>query len=74
MAKYIQLFRENKEILGSDGIMRVDGRLNNISIYWEVVKRNKRFERNFPHKIAQEFAVYSGRIGSNLLNKTTIKN
>ncbi len=64
--KILQLYKEGKQIIATDGIMNVDGRLNISSIKREVIDRNKRFEANFPHKIADSFAVYRGRIGSSL--------
>lgn len=70
--KTIQLFKDGKQILASDGILYVDGRYNAESVMREVVNRNKRFAKNFPHKVADSFAVYSGRIGSPLGKLTTI--
>jgi len=64
--KTIQLFREGKEIIASDGIMYVDGRLNAASIYREVRARNNRFAKNFPHKIADQYAVYNGGLRGTL--------
>lgn len=61
--KTIQLFKDGKELLGSDGIMYIDGRYNLTSIKSEVRKRNQRYARNFPHKIADSFAIYRDRIG-----------
>lgn len=58
--KKLQLFTENKEILGSDGLMFVDGRLSNANIKKEVQERNKRMS-NFPHLIADSFAIYLTR-------------
>lgn len=66
--KIIQLFKDGKELIASDGIMKVDGRLNNESIHYEIVKRNNRFAVNFPHYIADQYAIYSNRIGSKLSN------
>ena len=54
----LQLFTNNKEILATDGIMHVDGRFNIYSIANAVRQRNERFAKNFPHKVATEFAVY----------------
>lgn len=62
--KTIQLFRDGKEIIASDGIMYVDGRYNLQSIKREVIKRNASFAKNFPHKIADSFAVYVNGVGS----------
>jgi len=72
MAKYIQLYKDGKQMLGSDGIMLVDGRLNNSSIYRQVRQRNNSYAKNFPHKIADSYAIYNGRIGSSLSMQHTI--
>lgn len=70
--KTLQLFKDGKEIIASDGIMYVDGRFNLTSIKREVIKRNASFAKNFPHKVADSFAIYSGRIGSNLSNRYSL--
>lgn len=70
--KTIQLFKDGKEIIASDGIMYVDGRYNLNSIRREVIARNGRYAKNFPHKLADSFAIYSGRIGSKLSINHTI--
>jgi hypothetical protein len=72
MAKYIQFYKDNKEIIASDGIMVVDGRLNNSSIYRLVRQRNNSYAKNFPHKIADSYAIYQGRIGIKLSIRHTI--
>ena len=64
--KVIQLFKDGKEIIATDGIMYVDGRFNMFNVKNAVRNRNERFRVNFPHKIADSFAVYSNRIGSPL--------
>lgn len=64
--KTLQLFKDGKQLLGSDGIMYVDGRLNNASIYREVRARNNRFAKNFPHKIADQYAIYVGGLKGSL--------
>ena len=64
--KYIQLFKDGKQLLATDGIMRVDGRFNAASIYREVRARNNRFAVNFPHKVADQYAVYTAGINSTL--------
>ena len=61
--KTLQLFKDGKELLGTDGIMYVDGRFNLPNIKQAVINRNKTFAKNFPHKVADSFAIYSGRIG-----------
>jgi len=64
--KILQLFKDGSEIIASDGIMYVDGRFNMNSIINEVYDRNSKM-KNFPHKIADSFAIYTGgRIGSSL--------
>lgn len=59
--KTLQLFKNNKEIIATDGIMYVDGRFNMKSIRLEVNNRNSRMI-NFPSKIADSFAIYKGSI------------
>ena len=57
----IQLIdKDNREMLGSDGTMRVDGRYSIDSIKWCVRDRNNRFVKNFPHKRAVAF-IYKNR-------------
>lgn len=63
--KYIQLYRDGKDMIASDGVMKIDGRYNMQSIINEVKQRNKRFEANFPHKIATSFAICKGRMWDN---------
>lgn len=64
--KILQLFKDGAQLLGSDGIMYVDGRYNAASIRAEVLSRNARFKKNFPHKLADSYAIYNGRIGGPL--------
>ncbi len=64
--KYLQLFQDGKEMLASDGVMRVDGRVNLLNIKMAVRSRNESFKKNFPYKIADGFKVYSNGIGSPL--------
>jgi hypothetical protein len=63
--KRILLIREGKEILGSDGLMHIDGRLSLDSVKEKVRERNKRYEKNFPHKICDSFYF----VGERLENK-----
>ena len=51
----IILTQESKDIIGSDGLMIVDGRFNLQSVILEVEKRNKSMQKNFKHKIADGF-------------------
>lgn len=55
----IQLFKDGKEIIASDGIMYVDGRLNAYNVRQKVVERNKRFAKNFPNKVCDSFRIYA---------------
>ena len=64
--KTLQLFKDGRELLGSDGIMYVAGRFNMASIRNRVRERNKSYQVNFPHKIADSFAIYRDRIGGNI--------
>lgn len=66
--KKLQLFKDGREIIASDGIMYVDGRLNLSNIRISVINRNKSYAKNFPHKIANQFAIYSGRNIGKLFN------
>lgn len=68
----MQLFTNGSEILGSDGILYVDGRLNQSNVIGAVKERNKRMI-NFPHKIADSFAVYSGAIINGYGSVTKLK-
>jgi len=70
--KTIQLFRDGKEILGSDGIVYADGRFNWASIVRTVRQKNDSMKTNFPHKVADRFAVYSDGIGSALHSHTNL--
>ena len=70
--KILQLFKDGKEIIATDVIMYVDGRFNTQSIINEVRARNARFAVNFPHKVADSFALYRNRIGSSLTSLVNI--
>lgn len=64
--KTLQLFRDGKEIIATDGIMKVDGRVNLSNIKVAVRQRNARFAANFPHKVADSFAIYVDKVGGAL--------
>lgn len=51
----IILTKQGEDILGSDGLMYVDGRLNLSNVIEKVKERNKRYSKNFPHKVADGF-------------------
>lgn len=66
--KTLQLFKDGQKIIATDGILYVDGRFNIENVKNEVRKRNTRFVKNFPNKVADSFAIYQNRIGSKLGN------
>ena len=47
MAYKVILFRDKKEILGSDGLVKTDGRYNLSSIRQSIIDRNNRYVKNF---------------------------
>lgn len=51
----IELLKNGQELMGTDGVMYVDGRKTLNSIHRDVVDRNKRFSKNLPHKMATAF-------------------
>lgn len=57
----LELLNNGQELMGSDGVMYIDGRKTLNNIHRDVVDRNKRFSKNFPHKIATAFK-YKGTI------------
>lgn len=61
--KILQLYRDTTEIIASDGIMYVDGRLSLDNIKQAVIERNKTYVKNFPHKVCNGFTIYQNRIG-----------
>ena len=59
MAHKLQLYHQDGSLMiASDGVMQVDGRYGFERILEEVRSRNKRYEKNFPHKIAGWFSFY----------------
>ena len=52
--KRIVLTKNNKDIMGSDGLLYTDGRLKFSNIICEVLKRNQRY-KNFKHLICDGF-------------------
>jgi len=57
MMKLLQLYKDGKELIGSDGIMYVDGRFSLDSINREVKARNDRYRKNFPHCVANAWSI-----------------
>ena len=60
--KKIILYRNNYSILGSDGLMHIDGRFSLQSTINEVKKRNERYSKNFPHLICDGFRFCDNRL------------
>ena len=59
--KYTQLYKNGCEIIASDGKMIIDARLNVYNAELQVIDRNKRYGKNFPHKVCDAFN-YKGKI------------
>ena len=57
----LQLTQKGKDMLGSDGRLKVDGRFGLYSCIVEVRERNQGFKKNFPHKLADGFR-WNGKI------------
>ena len=55
----VQLFREDAPILGSDGVMYIDGRFGIERAKEAVRNRNKRYD-NIPHLKCDGFAHFKG--------------
>ena len=53
--KRVILTQNEKDILGSDGLLLIDGRLNLESIKEIIFARNYTMKKNFPHKVADGF-------------------
>lgn len=70
--KYVQLYRNGEEILGSDGIMSFPQRTTPLQAIRLVRERNTKFEKNFPHKVATEVGLYLNKIGSQIIFKAKI--
>ena len=72
MAYKVILFRDKKEILGSDGLMKIDGRYNLSSIRQSIIDRNKRYVKNFQHLVADAFVICDNNLNYNNNNIKTI--
>ena len=53
--KRIILTQKGRDILGSDGLLLIDGRFNLESIKEVIFARNNTLKKNFPNKIADGF-------------------
>lgn len=53
---------DGRDILGSDGLMYIDGRKNLYNQILEVKKRNKTYAKNFPNKVANGFYKVNDRL------------
>jgi hypothetical protein len=60
--KKIILKKNGCDLLGSDSLMYVDGRFKLSNVIKEVEKRNKRYSKNFPHKVADSFYFAGERL------------
>lgn len=58
----IILYIGEKNIIGSDGLMKIDGRFKMESIKNEVKKRNERYIKKFPHLVADGFRFCNERL------------
>lgn len=60
--KKIFLTIDNVRILGSDGLLYVDGRYNIGSIKELIRARNYRLKKNFPHKVCNGFYFVNDKL------------
>ena len=60
--KRVILTQNNADILGSDGLMYIDGRLNLQNVKSKIKQRNERYAKNFAHKIADGFYFAGERL------------
>ena len=72
MAHKILLFRNNQRIIGGAGFMNVDGRYNQYSIRQTIIDRNKRVIKNFPHEVADAYAICDNKLNYNDNNIKTL--
>lgn len=57
----IDLYRNGQRIIATDGYMYIDGRWGLNRIRQAVAERNRRYQKNFPHKIADGF-LWRGKV------------
>ena len=72
MAHKVILFRDKKEILGSDGLVKIDGRYNLSSIRQSIIDRNKRYVKNFQHLVADAYVICDNNLKYNNNNIKTL--
>ena len=72
MAHKVILFRDKKEILGSDGLIKIDGRYNLSSIRQTIIDRNKRVVKNFPNEVADAYVICDNNLNYNDNNIKTL--
>ncbi len=70
--KRIQLYKDGREILGSDGIMFMDGRYGSERITAEVKKHVDTYRKNFPHLVADEYGIYAGGFLSEIVKRVKL--
>lgn len=58
----LRLTQNEKEILSSDSLLYVDGRLSINNIKEKVKERNNRYAKNFPNKLADGFYITGERL------------
>lgn len=58
------LQKDNQDMLGSDSLMYIDGRLSVSNAIEAVKERNDRYRKNFPHKIADSFYFVDERLNA----------
>lgn len=59
-----RLQKENEDMLGSDSLMYIDGRLSVSNAIEAVRKRNDSYRKNFPHLIADSFYFVDERLNA----------
>ena len=58
------LRRNGKDLMGSDQLIYIDGRLNVSNAIRTVKERNERYKKNFPHKVADSFYFVDDRLNA----------
>lgn len=58
----ILLYRNGAKIMGSTGLMNVDGRFGMERVKHAIRERNKQLEKNFPNEVCEEFVFCDKRL------------